>query len=49
MEEPLAAPEWAVMEWEKNRTVISDGTSRKRKAEIIRRNNNGRVIVPRRR
>ena len=42
MENPLAAPEWAVQEWEDSRTVI---TCSKPQAK----QHAGRVIVPRRR
>jgi len=43
MESPLAAPEWAVREWEESRIVIPAG----RVKEIKARFNTGRVIVPR--
>lgn len=49
MEDPLVAPEWAVREWEQNRTVIPVEISRKRAAEILHRQKTGRVIVPRKR
>ena len=42
MENPLAAPEWAVQEWEDSRTVISGSKPQTRKTA-------GRVIVPRHR
>ena len=42
MENPLAAPEWAVQEWEDSRTVITCGKPQTRQTA-------GRVIVPRRR
>ena len=45
MENPLAAPLWAVEEWEDNRTVIP--ASRARVNTILR--TTGRVIVPRKR
>ena len=44
MENPLAAPEWAFLEWELNRTVYIG--ERKRS---MRRHSTERVIVPRRR
>ena len=43
MENPLAAPEWAVRDWETSRTVVPAG-----KIELLRRCE-GRVIVPRHR
>ena len=49
MEKPLAAPEWAMREWEESRTVIPADVTAKRRAEILRRQKDGRVIVPRRR
>lgn len=45
MENPLTAPLWAFDEWEKERTVITPETSRKRRREIAKKT--GRVIVPR--
>ena len=45
MENPLAAPEWAVQEWEDRRTVIPASVRR----EIRAIHNAGRVIVPRKR
>lgn len=42
MENPLAAPEWAVQEWEDSRTVINGGRPQVNKTA-------GRVIVPRHR
>lgn len=42
MENPLAAPEWAVEEWEDSRTVGKPEVRTKRQMT-------GRVIVPRRR
>lgn len=45
MENPLAAPEWAVQEWEDSRTVIPVS----RRTEIYSRKQAGRVIVPRKR
>lgn len=48
-ESPLSAPEWALREWEQNRERMPDGASRKRKSELIRRKETGRVIVPRKR
>ena len=44
MEEPLVAPEWAVLDWEAKRTVMPAGT----RVEIYHRPS-GRVIVPRKR
>lgn len=49
MEDPLAAPEWAVREWEEKRTVIPPEVSRKKAVEILHRQNAGKVYVPRRR
>jgi hypothetical protein len=46
-ENPLAAPRWAMDEWEQNRERMPAGISEKRKAEIL--NQYGRVIVPRKR
>ena len=43
MENPLAAPEWAVREWEDGRTVVPAG-----KVELLKRRE-GRTIVPRHR
>ena len=43
MENPLTAPEWAVQEWEDNRTAIPASV---RRTESIKRQT-GRVIVPR--
>ena len=43
MENPLTAPEWAVIEWEEKRTVIPVS----RRTEIYSRHQPGRVIVPR--
>lgn len=45
MENPLAAPEWAVMEWEDGRTVVP--ATREREIRMMR--HTGRVIVPRKR
>ena len=42
MESPLAAPEWAVQEWEDNRTVIP--ASIRREVYVKQQ---GKVIVPR--
>lgn len=47
MEDPLVAPEWAVVEWEQNRMVIPSEISQKRTAEIYSRQKSDRVIVPR--
>ena len=49
MENPLVAPEWAMKEWEESRTVIPAEVSKTRRAEILRKQKDGRVIVPRRR
>lgn len=46
LENPLATYEWALLDWEEKRTVHNT-VSRKRKAEIIKRQKAGRVIVPR--
>lgn len=43
MENPLAAPEWAVRDWETSRMVVPAG-----KIEMLRRREE-RVIVPRHR
>ena len=48
-ENPLAAPEWALSEWEKNRERMPVGIRNRRKAEITERKRTGRVIVPRKR
>ena len=48
-ENPLAAPEWALSEWERNRERIPVGIRNRRKAEITERKRTGRVIVPRKR
>ena len=48
-ENPLAAPAWALTEWEENRERMPAEAGKQRKAEIIRRKNTGRVIVPRKR
>lgn len=48
-ENPLAAPEWALSEWEKNRERMPVGIGNRRKAEITERKRTGRVIVPRKR
>ena len=45
MENPLAAPEWAVQEWEDSRTVVPV----RRTAETKAIRQTGRVIVPRKR
>ena len=44
LENPLAAPEWAVKEWEDKRTVVSA-----RASKPSHRRNTGRIIVPRKR
>ncbi len=48
-ENPLAAPEWALSEWERNRERIPVGIGNRRKTEITERKRTGRVIVPRKR
>jgi hypothetical protein len=47
LENPLAAPLWALQEWERSRERMPEGISPERKAAIIRRKQTGRVIVPR--
>ena len=47
MEEPLVAPEWAVIEWEEKRMVIPTEVSSSRRTEIINKQKTGRIIVPR--
>ena len=49
MENPLSCHEWALREWEEKRTVIPAEVGRKRRTEILQRQNKGRIIVPRRR
>lgn len=49
MEDPLVAPEWAVIQWEEKRTVIPADISRKHREEIYQRTKSGKTIVPRRR
>lgn len=48
-ENPLAAPRWAVDEWEESRESMPDGISKARVATILNRKNAERVIVPRKR
>lgn len=48
-ENPLAAPEWALSEWERNRERMPVGIGNRRKSEITERKRTGRVIVPRKR
>ena len=43
MENPLAAPVWAVQEWEESRMVVPVS----KRTEIYSRKQPGRVIVPR--
>lgn len=43
LENPLAAPEWAVQEWEDSRTVVPV----EKHLDLRIRHNTGRVIVPR--
>ena len=42
MENPLAAPEWAVAEWEERRTVVPAGRQAKQHTKKT-----GRIVVPR--
>lgn len=49
MEDPLVAPEWAVLEWEEKRTVIPVEVSSRQRKELCQRQKAGRTIVPRRR
>ena len=48
-EAPLAAPLWALQEWEQSRERMPSGISRTRKADIVSRKQNERTIVPRKR
>lgn len=48
-ENPLTAPEWALREWEESREQMPDGIGRTRQADMIRRKDRVRVIVPRKR
>ena len=48
MENPISAKMEAFREWEAERTVFPEGTSRKRREELITKTN-GRVHVPRKR
>lgn len=48
-ENPLAAPQWAFLEWEQARERMPAGICKARKAEILNRKQAGRVIVPRKR
>lgn len=48
-ENPLTAPEWALKEWEATRERMPEGIGNRRKAEIAKRKETGRVIVPRKR
>ena len=48
-ENPLTAPVWALKEWEENRERMPGGIGNRRKAEITKRKDTGRVIVPRKR
>ena len=43
MEDPLVAPEWAVVEWEEKR-MVNPSTIRRRTADNYKA---GRIIVPR--
>jgi hypothetical protein len=47
MEDPLVAPEWAVLEWEEKRMVIPQEISKTVRTEILNKQKTGRVIVPR--
>lgn len=47
MEEPLVAPEWAVIEWEEKRMVIPPEVSKAKRTEILGKQKTGRIIVPR--
>ena len=49
MENPLTAPEWAVVEWEESRMIVPAEISRKKEMEIRSRTTAGRIIVPRHR
>lgn len=49
MENPLSCHEWALRDWEEKRTVIPETVSRKKRVELMARQKNGRVIVPRER
>lgn len=48
-DEPLAAPLWALNEWEQSRARMPEGASGARQAVIRNRVATGRVIVPRKR
>ena len=48
-DEPLAAPLWALNEWEASRARMPEGASKERQAAIAHRAQQGRVIVPRKR
>lgn len=48
-EEPLAAPQWAVDEWEQSRARMPANVTSKRKMEIQRRKDTVRIVVPRKR
>ena len=47
MENPLAAPEWAVREWESGRTVMPE--NKKERERVVRRMAGERLIIPRHR
>ena len=47
-ENPLAAPAWAMQEWEQNRERMPAGISKTRAREILNRKE-GRTIVPKKR
>ena len=48
-EKPLAAPAWALTEWEKSREAMPAGATRQRMERINIKRTSGRVIVPRKR
>ena len=48
-DDPLAAPLWALNEWEQSRARMPEGASKERQMAITQRIQTGRVIVPRKR
>ena len=48
-ENPLAAPRWAMDEWEQMRERMPAGASLSRQASILNRKEHERTIVPRKR
>ena len=48
-ENPLAAPSWALDEWEESRERMPDGISKSRVCEILNKKNMEPVKVPRKR